>query len=86
MGERATDVEPIDYSRGSMEINEQRATFDIFIGLVKWGSLFTAALLLFLSVWFGTEAGFFTAFVTAAVLVVAGLWVLKKKNASDRPH
>ena len=86
MGERATDVEPIDYSRGSMEINEQRATFDIFIGLVKWGSVFTAALLFFLSVWFGTEAGFFTALVSGVVIVAVGLWLLKKKNASDRPH
>ena len=83
---RATDVEPIDYSRGTMEIGEQKATFDIFIGLTKWGSLFTAALLLFLSVWFGTEAGFFTAFISAVALMVAGFWLLKKKNRSDRPH
>ena len=83
---RATDVEPIDYTHGTMEIVEQRATFDIFIGLVKWGSLFTAALLLFLSMWFGTEAGFFAAFIAAAVLYVAGFFLLKKKNASDRPH
>ena len=83
---RATDVEPIDYSRGSMEIVEQRATFDIFIGLVKWGSLLIAALLLLLSVWFGTEAGFFTAFISAAVVFVVGWFLLKKKNESDRPH
>ena len=83
---RATDVEPIDYSRGTMEIQEQKATFDIFIGLTKWGSLLIAALLLLLSVWFGTEAGFFTAFISAAVLFVAGWFLLKKKNASDRPH
>ncbi|HEX8568474.1 MAG TPA: aa3-type cytochrome c oxidase subunit IV [Caulobacteraceae bacterium] len=83
---RATDVEPIDYSRGTMEIVEQRATFDIFIGLVKWGSLLIAALLLMLSVWFGTEAGFFTAFISAVVLFVLGWFLLKKKNASDRPH
>ena len=83
---RATDVEPIDYSRGSMDIVEQRATFDIFIGLTKWGSLFIAALLMFLSIWFGTEAGFFTAFLVAVVMVVLGVWMLRKKNESDRPH
>ena len=83
---RATDVEPIDYSRGSMEIVEQRATFDIFIGLVKWGSLLIAALLLFLSMMFGTDAGFFGAAFAALVLFVAGWFLLKKKNASDRPH
>ena len=86
MAERATDVEPIDYSRGTMEIGEQKATFNIFIGLVKWGSLFTAALLLFLSMWFGTAAGFFGGAVAAVVLMAAGLFLLRKKNASDRPH
>ena len=83
---RATDVEPIDYSRGTMEIDEQKATFDIFIGLVKWGSLLIAALLLFLSVWFGTEAGFLGAALPAVVVFVGGWFLLRKKNQSDRPH
>ena len=86
MADKALDHEPIDYTRGTMDIREQSATFNIFIGLTKWGSLFTAALLLFLAVWFGTEAGFFTAALSAFLLVVAGLFLLKKKNASDRPH
>ena len=83
---RATDVEPIDYSRGSMDIVEQRATFDIFIGLTKWGSLLIAALLLFLSMMFGTEAGFFGSALAALVVFVVGWFLLKKKNESDRPH
>ena len=83
---RATDVEPIDYSRGTMDIVEQRSTFDIFVGLVKWSSLSLAGLLLLLSVWFGTGAGFFTAAVCALAVVVVGWFLLKKKNASDRPH
>jgi hypothetical protein len=86
MAERALEYEPIDYTIGSMDIAEQKSTFNVFIGLVKWASLVIAALMLFLTVWFGAEAGFIPAFVSAAVLTVAGWWLLKAKNASDRPH
>jgi hypothetical protein len=79
------DHEPIDYSIGSMDITEQRATFNVIMRLVKWVSLGTAALLLLLTVWFGTEAGFFTAFLAAAVLLFGGVYFLKAKNESDRP-
>ncbi len=86
MADRASDVEPIDYTIGSMDITEHKATFDVFMTLTKWASLGTAALLLLLTVWFGTEAGFFTAFLAAAVFMVVGVFLLKKKNESDRPH
>jgi VIT1/CCC1 family predicted Fe2+/Mn2+ transporter len=86
MAEHSLDHEPIDYSRGTMDIREQASTFNAFMGLTKWAALFVAALLLMLTVWFGTEAGFFTAFITAAVLMVLGFFALKAKNKSDRPH
>jgi thiamine transporter ThiT len=86
MAERASDVEPIDYTIGSMDIDEQLSTFDKFMGLTKWSSLGIAGLLLFLTVWFGTDAGFFGGFIAGAVLMVLGFFFLKAKNASDRPH
>ena len=86
MAERATDVEPIDYTIGSMDISEHKVTFNVFIGLVKWSSLGIAATLLFLVLWFGTEAGFFTALIVAAVVLFGGVALLKAKNESDRPH
>ena len=86
MGERALDVEPVDYTIGSMEISEQRATFNVFANLVKWSSLAIAGLTLFLTVWFAAGLGFIPAFISAAVVVVAGWWLLKAKNESDRPH
>jgi VIT1/CCC1 family predicted Fe2+/Mn2+ transporter len=86
MAEHSLDHEPIDYSRGTMDIREQASTFNAFMGLTKWASLIVAALVLMLAVWFGTEAGFFTAFITAAVLLVIGFFALKAKNKSDRPH
>ena len=86
MAEHTLDHEPIDYTRGTMDIREQGATFNAFMGLTKWASLIIAALVLMLAVWFGTEAGFFTAFLTAFVLLVLGFFTLKAKNKSDRPH
>jgi len=86
MAERATDVEPIDYTIGSMDISEHRLTFNVFIGLVKWAALGIAATMLLLVLWFGTEAGFFTGVIVAAVVLFGGVFLLKVKNESDRPH
>jgi predicted membrane channel-forming protein YqfA (hemolysin III family) len=80
------DQEPIDYTIGSMDISEQAATFNVIMRLVKWVSLGVAALLLWLTVWFCTEAGFLPAFISGAALLVLGIVFLKAKNDSDRPH
>lgn len=80
------DHEPIDYTLGSMDITEQVATFNIVMRLVKWGSVGVAALLTMLTVWFGAGAGFIPAFLSAAVLMAAGVWFLRAKGESDRPH
>jgi len=84
--DRPIDHEPIDYTIGSMDITEQVATFNVIMRLVKWVSLGIAALLLMLTVWFGIPAGFFTAFGSAAALMVVGFFFLKAKNKSDAPH
>lgn len=80
------DREPIDYTIGSMDITEQVATFNIIMRLVKWISLGIAALLLLLTVWFGTPAGPLTAFGSAVALIVLGVFFLRAKNNSDAPH
>jgi hypothetical protein len=80
------DHEPIDYTIGSMDITEQVATFNIIMRLVKWVSLGIAALLLMLTVWFGVGAGFLPALLSGVGLMVAGYFMLRAKNASDRPH
>ncbi|MDP8917101.1 MAG: aa3-type cytochrome c oxidase subunit IV [Pseudomonadota bacterium] len=84
--DRPIDREPIDYTIGSMDITEQVATFNVIMRLVKWVSLGIAALLLMLTVWFGTAAGFFTAFASAAALIIVGFFLLRAKNKSDAPH
>lgn len=68
-----------EYHRGDMDISEQVATFNLFNGLTKWGSLALAALLAMLVLWFCTPAGFLGGFVTSAVLVVLGALLLREK-------
>lgn len=68
-----------EYHRGEMDISEQVATFHLFNGMTKWGSLALAALLAMLVLWFCTPAGFLAGFVTAAVMVVIGVVVLRDK-------
>ena len=68
-----------DYHRGEMDIHEQTATYDLFMGMTKWGSLSMAALLVLLVLWFCTPAGFLAGFVSAAVLTVLGVVFLREK-------
>lgn len=68
-----------DYARGSQEIGEQEATFSLFMGMAKWGSLALAATLAFLTLWFMPGGGFLGALIVAVVMVVAGWWFLRSK-------
>ncbi len=69
-----------DYTRGEMIIEEHEKTFSGFLKLTKWGSLYLAALVLFLTLWFCTPAGFLGALVAAVVVVVLGTLVLAEKH------
>ena len=69
-----------DYTRGEMDIAEQVSTFEFFNGMTKWGSLGVATLLLFITLWFCTGAGFGGAFIGAAVLLVLGVTLLREKS------
>ena len=75
-----------DHHHGEMEISEQKSTFSLFMNLTKWGSLAVAVIVLWLTMWFSTDAGFFGATLAALVLLVVGWFLLKKKPDSDRPH
>ena len=69
-----------DYQRGHMDIAEQAATFNLVMGMTKWGSLALAAVIFFFVLWFCTATGFVGAFVAAAVLVVLGVFFLREKK------
>lgn len=77
----AADDHHSDYQHGSMDVREQAETYALFMGLTKWGSLATAVILLFLTLWFAVGAGFLGAFIGAAVLAVAGVFFLRSKPA-----
>lgn len=68
-----------DYVHGEMDIHQHRGTYELFGNLTKWGSLNLAVLLVFIVILTCTQLGFITAFVSAAVLAVAGWLMLKKK-------
>jgi len=69
-----------DFHRGDMDIHEQVATYNVMMGLTKWGSLAVAALVLFLTLWFCTNSGFLGAAITSAVAVVIGFFLLRSKK------
>ena len=69
-----------DYTRGEMIIEEHEKTYSGFLKLTKWGSLYLAAVLVMLVLWFCTPTGFIGALVAAAVLLVLGTLVLSEKH------
>jgi cytochrome c oxidase subunit IV len=66
-----------DYVRGSQHIEEQASTFELFINLAKWGSLFIACILTFLVLWFQPGGSFIAGAIAAFVLLVAGVLYLR---------
>ena len=68
-----------EYHRGEMDISEQSATYAVFMALTKWGSLAIAAALVLLVLWFCTPAGFIPGFISAVVVTVIGVIVLRDK-------
>jgi hypothetical protein len=69
-----------EYHRGDMDIHEQEATYKGFGVLAKWGSLVIAALVLFLTMMFCSDADFITSAGTSLVLLVAGIVFLREKK------
>ena len=69
------------YLKGSQEITEQVATWHLFNFLAKWGSLAIAGAVLFFTMWFMPNGGFFGALIAAVVVAVAGWWFLRSKPA-----
>jgi len=70
-----------DYHRGAMDIAEQQATFQLVMGMTKWGSLAIAVGVLFFVLWFCTHFGFVGAAFTSLVLLVVGVVFLRESPA-----
>ncbi|WP_332659978.1 aa3-type cytochrome c oxidase subunit IV [Brevundimonas sp.] len=69
------------YVRGSQEISEQTSTFHAFISMAKWGSLWMAALLMFLVLWFQPGGSFIAGAIAAVAMLVLGYFGLKSPKA-----
>ena len=69
-----------DYIHGEMIIEEHEKTYEGFLKLTKWGSLYLAALLVMLVLWFCTATGFLGALISAVVLLVLGTLALSEKH------
>jgi hypothetical protein len=69
-----------DYTHGEMVIEEHARTYEGFMKMTKWGSLYISALVLLLTLWFCTPAGFLGAVVGVAVMIVLGTLVLSEKH------
>jgi hypothetical protein len=70
------------YVHGSQAIDEQKATFGLFMTLSKWGSLVLAVLLTLLTLWFQPGGSFVAGFIAAAVLAIVGWFALRSKPAA----
>ena len=70
------------YVHGAMTVEEQTATYSLFMNLAKWGSLVVAAVLLFLTLWFQPGGSFVVGAIGGGVLAVAGFVFLKGGKAS----
>ena len=71
-----------DYQRGSQEISEQVATYALFQNLAKWGSLLTAAVLLFLTLSFMYGGSIITGLIAGVALFVVGWFFLRSKPSA----
>ena len=65
-----------DYHRGEMDIQEQVSTFQLVMGITKWGSLIVAVGVLFFTLLFCTQVGLISAAISAAVVAVVGVMLL----------
>ena len=69
-----------DYTRGEMIIEEHEKTYEGFLKMTKWGSLYLAAIVLTATLWFCTSTGWLGALVVGVVVLALGTVVLSEKH------
>ena len=60
-----------------MDYQEHEKTYSLFLGVVKYGSLATAAVLLAMAFGFFTSAGFFSAVILFFLICAVGAFLLR---------
>ncbi|HTV68376.1 MAG TPA: aa3-type cytochrome c oxidase subunit IV [Rhizobiaceae bacterium] len=61
----------------SMDYAEHDKTYNLFLGMAKWGTLFCVALLAAMAFGFFTAAGFFSATVLFILILAVGGLILR---------
>jgi hypothetical protein len=74
------------HTHGEMDIHQQKASFDGFVRLTKWGSLAVAVIVLLATLFFCTDAGVAGSFVPALIVLVLGVFVLRDKPGAAGAH
>jgi thiamine transporter ThiT len=77
------DASTSDYHRGDQDPSAQVATYRTFLTLTKWFSLHLAVLLLMLSIWFCTDAGFVAGLISGIVVLALGIFFLRSKSGPE---
>ncbi len=73
---------PASYHHGDMPVVEHTETYVSVMGLFKWGALGVADLLILLTFWFCTPAGFMTGLVVAVLVAIVGVVALRSKPSA----
>ena len=81
MANPKTDNAHGEYEKGTQPVHEQQATYDLFMGLAKWGSLQLAVVITFFVLWLQPGGSFVFGLVAAVALAVIGFFALKSKPA-----
>ena len=71
-----TPTGPVELG-AEMDYQEHEKTYSLFLGLTKYGTLVTVALLLAMAFGFFTSAGFFSAAFAFILLCVVGAFLLR---------
>ncbi|HWE44741.1 MAG TPA: aa3-type cytochrome c oxidase subunit IV [Caulobacteraceae bacterium] len=75
-----------EYQPGDQDVAENKAMYSAFMGVSKWSSLWLAAGIVALVVWFCTDQGFVPGAISAVVILVAGYAALRKRPAKAGAH
>jgi hypothetical protein len=63
---------------GEMDYPEHEKTYRLFVGLAKYGTLHTIAILIAMAFSFFTSAGFFSGLVLFVVISLVGIYLLRR--------
>ena len=73
------DEQASDYHRGDMDITEQVTTFRDAMTVTKWSCLVIAVGVLFFTLLFCTDTGFFGSLIPAVIVAAVGVFALKSR-------